>query len=607
MKIGRSNALYLRIVSLIFSVVLLVAVLTNVIYTLITPKLFAEMKAQELIPKAKYLSENYISYSTSPLIAMNENAIKEWIEIESNSIQAYIILIDRFGQISFWSHDETVKNSIFADPDEIKSILDEQINMLLSGESIMFQGSLRKDMISTLVVGEPMRSPVTNQVIGATIIVKPLREIVASLSGLNQALLVSLSLGFILIVLPILLALKSLLKPLGNMRVVAMSMAQGDFSAFATEVGADEIGQLGMTLNYLSRKLSKTISELVVERNRLEQVLNGLTEGIIACDEVGNITHLNPAIGEMFRTKIQGESENAEIVPMEIVPYEIVWNGFKKAISDKTGVIEHIMVDDAIISMNIVPLEDTESNIVGAVGLFRDITEAERLEQTRRDYVANVSHELRTPLTALRGLVEPLKDNMVKDEAKKQHYYEIMHRETLRLSRLVDDLLQLSRLQSGTLVIEWNTFNVEELLLEVKDKYSKTMENSGIDFGMSIEEKCPPVRGNEDRIEQVLTILLDNACKFTPSGGRVDVEVNCKDDKVVIAIKDTGCGIPKDSIEHVFERFYKVDKARSSGGTGLGLSIAKEILEQMGEDITVESAIGIGSKFVFTLPIVLNS
>ncbi|NCC48054.1 MAG: PAS domain-containing sensor histidine kinase, partial [Clostridia bacterium] len=258
--------------------------------------------------------------------------------------------------------------------------------------------------------------------------------------------------------------------------------------------------------------------------------------------------------------------------------------------------------DEKLIEIQIARLPDSRDETAGAVALLRDITESERLEQTRREYVANISHELRTPLTAIRGLLEPLIDGMVSDETTRRRYYGILLRETARLSHLIDDMLELSRLQAHAQPIEMSRLRLQDLLPDLEMKYRSQAEDNELELVMPDQlDQCPPVSGNAARIEQVLVILIDNAIKFTPAGGRVSLELSWDQELVWMTVRDTGIGIDPRDIDHVFDRFYKADKAHQQPGTGLGLSIAREILSRMKQTITVSSVPDQGTAFTFSL------
>lgn len=222
-------------------------------------------------------------------------------------------------------------------------------------------------------------------------------------------------------------------------------------------------------------------------------------------------------------------------------------------------------------------------------------------EQMKNDFISSVSHELRTPLTAMRGLIEPLRDGLVKDEEQRQHLYDIILRETMRLSRLVSDMLELSRLQSGTCSLEKRPFNPGRMLRSVFDAYAQYADDYGQTLRLHAPDALPDVLGNPDRTEQVLVAILDNAMKYTPEGGTIDLIAEPTPELLRVTVKDTGPGIAQADLPHVFERFYKADKAHQGKGTGLGLAIAHEIMKQLGEELTVQSVQGEGSAFTFTL------
>ncbi|EYE89611.1 hypothetical protein Q428_00865 [Fervidicella metallireducens AeB] len=227
---------------------------------------------------------------------------------------------------------------------------------------------------------------------------------------------------------------------------------------------------------------------------------------------------------------------------------------------------------------------------------------AEGLEKTRREYIANISHELRTPIASLRAMSETLLDGLIEDEEEKQRYYQIMLKESIRLQRLINDMLELSKLQSGNSYLKKDKVNISKLIDSVYQKFSCIADDLGIELRLTDEiNNLPLTFTNSERIEQVLVILLDNAFKFTPEGGIVTISSKIDNNKIIISVEDTGKGIPKEDVPFVFERFYKVDKSRTTQGTGLGLAIAKQIMEALDEKIFVISTVEKGTKFSFTV------
>lgn len=389
------------------------------------------------------------------------------------------------------------------------------------------------------------------------------------------------------------------IRPITELRDVAVAVAGGNLDVRANEHISGEMGELGKALNNLSYQLSRSMYTLIVERNRLKHMIDGLSEGIVAVDNQGHVTHINPAMEGLFPK--QKRVLHLPDPRMKLISDKSVWDDFDGVIRTGTPMTRNMESRDMILKMTIAPIVDEIGAIAGAVGLFSDITQMERLEKTRRDYVSNVSHELRTPLTAVRALIEPLKEGMVTAEADRMRYYDIILREVMRLSRLINDQLELSRLQSGTIAIEKKRMLMDDLVYDVCERYSSIAEENGLELKVLTDfGDCPPVFANADRVEQMLIILLDNAIKYTEEGS-VSVSASWDDEKVVLSVKDSGIGIDEKDLPYVFDRFYKVDKAHSGKGSGLGLSIAKELLKKMEEDIWVTSEKGEGSEFSFTI------
>ena len=393
--------------------------------------------------------------------------------------------------------------------------------------------------------------------------------------------------------------LKPAVEPVAKLRDAAVSMADGHLETRADEHVDGELGELGKALNHLSDQLSRNMYTLIVERNRLRNMLNGLSEGIVAINAEGRVTHTNPALGKLISRAKPGT--HFADPRMKTIPDATIWADFDHVMATGEAMTRNLESKDMILRMTVTPIVDEIDAIAGAVGLFSDITQMERLEKTRRDYVSNVNHELRTPLTAMRALIEPLKEGMVTEEADRQRYYDIILREIMRLSRLINDQLELSRLQSGTLSIQKSKMALDDLVYDVCDRYAAIAEEHSLKLTIDTDfSACPQVYANADRVEQMLIILLDNAIKYTEEGS-VGVSATWDNEKVVVTVKDTGIGIEESDLPYVFDRFYKVDKAHSGKGSGLGLSIASELLKRMDEKIWVESEKGVGSAFSFTI------
>ena len=391
--------------------------------------------------------------------------------------------------------------------------------------------------------------------------------------------------------------------PLQKINEVAMEYGKGNFRIRADESHKGEIGELGQSFNFLADRLSKSISELTAERNQLQDIFDVISDGIVVVNSKSVPVTTNKAIHQIFD---RAEKNNMFTERLQLIPFDDVWTDFEDCIASGETKTRQIDTRDYAYQCTIIPKFDSTdpTKVVGATGFFRDIFEEQKNERFRQDYVANISHELRTPLQTLRGLIEPLSDGMVKKEADRQRYYQIILNETMRLSRLIDDMLELSKLQSRTLAFKMFPFNVNNLISNIEIRFKPIMKEAGIKFSVQNNYgDLPTVMGNPDRVEQILVILLDNAKKYTPNGKSITILTDYieAEKKVYISVADTGQGIHEYDIGHIFDRFFKADRARGKKGSGLGLSIAKELLTYMGETITVNSKYEEGSTFTFTL------
>jgi len=467
---------------------------------------------------------------------------------------------------------------------------------------------------------------------GAVFLVKSKTLIRSNLLVLNLSLLIGVSLTLLLMIIPILLLVTRLIKPLVKTRDVALAMQKGDFTQRADENAPAEIGDLAKSVNKLSYNLNLTLSSLHFEKNRLQQLLNNLAEGVLAYDASLLLTHQNQAMLTLFKPYLLEEhkwpDKGRAVNWLQILALE---KEFKQALLTGEAASYKRNYGKMIVAVDIYALSNELNNIVGVLASFRDITEQEEREQTQKDYVANVSHELRTPLTAIRALIEPLCDGIVDNDEDKLRYYHIILDETMRLSRLINQILTLSRLQAKKEKIALEDFSAAELLLTVKSKMLQLAKEKDIELQIPELPDYQPeaadkerelynpaelkdfdlhnylnhdvlIRANFDYLEQLLIILLDNAMKHTPAGGKVQIVVSRGTGCIVISVVDNGEGIAADQQKYVFERFYKIDSSREqTRGNGLGLSIAKQIVESLGGKIWLTSRLHRGSCFSFSV------
>lgn len=515
-------------------------------------------------------------------------------ELPKTSLQGYLDVISTSKEVSYVLVLPGIGENVYTNMDVLPT--DEHLRTLFdrlsNGESVELDDFEISEKRSAICVGRPLYVSKTTY-IGSFILIKEINQINHAFARLSRSLwLVSLLL-LPLLILTSYFAVNQMLHPITEMTKVAKQLSKGNYDVRAKDDYPGELGLFARTLNNMSRALSTTIHQLENEKRQLGYILSSFSDGVAAINSQGELTHYNPALMKMFGT-VDVHST------MDLVPDRSIWEAFEGVVdSQEPRMFHYNLPGDRVLWISVVPVLSDSEGCVGAVGLFKDATEIEKLERMRNEYVANISHELRTPLTSLRGLLEPLADGMVKDPEKQKQYYSIMLHEVERLSRLITDMLQLSRLQAGTEAMEMTMFDVNELLEEVSQSFQTEAKKRNIRIELETAETLSPVLSDRDRIEQVLVILIDNALRYAKS--RICLRASENVHEVVIDVWDDGIGISKENLSRVFERFYKVDKSRKDGGTGLGLSIAKKIMDQLEEQIEVDSKEGEWTCFRFTL------
>lgn len=580
------SVFYWRILVVSIIALLLANIILLAAYTYVGKNTYISIEMANLEPEAEVTRQIYEEYKNG---FMTEDAFQRLIDKQTLSSESAILIADALGKILiFRNNGSTVETQDFGE------YYRAEMQNVLRGQTVENNDLKLLNGETAVSVGIPVRDTESN-VTGGILIIKQIKRIQSAFNQLNNVLT-----GTIFAILPVVMLLVAfstnrLSKPLHDMSNAAIEMSKGRFHVRANEKASGEIGILARALNTLCDNLAQTIYQLRSEKRQLNQLLASFTDGVAAIDNIGCLTHYNPALMKMF-----GAVEVK--VPMDLVPDASIWDMFRTVYESlEPASMHYTLPNERALWITIVPVTDEAGECTGVVGLFKDVTDLERLERTRRDYVANVSHELRTPLTAVRGLLEPLSDGMVTDEETKQRYYRIMLREVIRLSRLITDMLELSRLQSGTEHMEVHAVNLEELLADTRQNYLNEAAQRGIQLKLDLD-KIPYAMTDEDRVEQLLVILLDNAMHYTPEGGSITISAaETAGDRILVSVTDTGCGIASEDLPHIFERFFKTDKSRREGGTGLGLSIAKQIIDKLGENIFVESMANEGTSFHFTL------
>jgi two-component system phosphate regulon sensor histidine kinase PhoR len=391
---------------------------------------------------------------------------------------------------------------------------------------------------------------------------------------------------------------RSLVEPIDELTRVAAQMSAGDLTRTVRPRGGDEIGRLGEMFNQMADRLRTMITTLSAEQKKLAAVVAGMTDGVIASDRTGDVILANRAATDLLDwPEGTGAARRVPWPRLRAVLDEAAQHG--KVCAEELPPTE---TGSRLVEARCAPIVDDAGRPAGAVAVLRDVTDLRRLERARRELTANVSHELRTPLTSIKGFAETLLGGAMREEGACRRFLEIIDQETNRLVKLVDDLLDLSQLESKRLSLELGQVRVREVVSDTVVKMRPLAGSRALELGPAETEVT--VLADRDRLAQVLTNLLDNAIKFTPDGGRIAVGWRALNGEVEVTVVDDGPGIQPADLPHVFERFYKADRSRAAipGGTGLGLAITKHIVEAHGGRIRVASAPGAGTTFAFTLP-----
>lgn len=424
---------------------------------------------------------------------------------------------------------------------------------------------------------------------------RPMRVYSGAALSFRTNLLVSMGVVLLMTLVLSTFAARKVARPARLITETATRLIDGDQVLLPENLPGQEMREIARALNHMSRTVAEAFRDLRCEKETMALILEGLSEGILAVEEAGGILHENAAA----RLLLGGE---------ETLAYRAVMSALRQQREEEQW-DGKLRSGDMVLYYAISRLPDSGGEARrGTVALIRDITEQERLERTRHDYVANISHELRTPLASIRGLAEGLRDGLVTEQRDQDRYHAIIVEEAKRLSRLVNDLLELSSLQSNPAAFEMERVDPNELMYDLHDRNGSLFAQKGVAFERSLPaEPLPDIRSNEDRLAQALTIFLDNALKYTEKGGTVTLGAEKAGGGVRFFVRDTGIGMDEETRRLAFERFHQAEPGRSDKGSGLGLSIAREILQKLNVSIALESESGVGSEFSFVIDGEANS
>ncbi|WP_102692546.1 ATP-binding protein [Rummeliibacillus pycnus] len=530
-------------------------------------------------------------------IASTKSIISDILSDETNAV-----IVDKTGKLAF-----SLQEGLNQDKIKDKIIGEKSFNPVFKSnkpvvKEMMLPSSTEKDHVeSYIVMAFPLNAQKMNH--GVVFIYQSPDAIHRTTKETTRIVFLAAAIAFILTTFFAFFLSTRITSPLRKMREAAFELAKGNFDKKVPVLQNDEIGQLGTAFNQMGRQLKHHMEVINQEKEQLSSILTSMTDAVITFNSDRTIILSNPP-AELLLQKwfINKGSDSEHPIPLEI------FHMLEHVIDLEEELREELELDNTYFLISISPLYSGDS-VRGAVAVLRDKTEEHRLDKLRSDFIANVSHELRTPIAMLQGYSEAIIDDVVSSEEERNEMIRIIYDESQRMGRLVTDLLDLARMESGNITLYKELVPITPVFERITQKFVQAAKEKNIELTYSSAfDESMRINIDEDRIEQVLTNLIDNAIRHTRQNGNVKVIVDQQVSYARIQVKDNGAGIPKEDLEYVFERFYKADKARTrgKGGTGLGLAIAKNIVEAHKGRIKAESEVDVGTNFIFYLPLELH-
>jgi len=466
------------------------------------------------------------------------------------------------------------------------------------GESTRYSTTLGEQMMYVAV-------PVINQgeILGVARIALPL---IAVRNSVNQITLI-ISLATVTTILLAILAAgliaRATTRPIREITKASKRIASGELGQKITVRTRDETGQLAQAFNEMSSNLNKLVGDITTERTKLQTVLANMADGVVTVDVEGKIVLANQATERLFNFREKDVTAKPLIETVRDHEVDEILKLCLKTTQTQTVQFESV-ASKRFLRAIAIPI--VEGKLTGALLLFQDLTELRSLQTMRRELVGNISHELRTPIAGIKAMVETLKDSAIDDKQAATDFLSRIDSEVDRLAQMVAELTELSRIETGRTELRMAPLNLNSLVGDVVTQLNLLAERQQVTITADLTTNLPTIRADNDRIRQTLVNLVHNAIKFNRPGGKVTVSTKAEREFVTVSISDTGIGISKEDLPHVFERFYKADKARSKGGSGLGLAIAKHTIQAHAGNIWALSEEGQGSTFSFSLPLKAN-
>jgi two-component system phosphate regulon sensor histidine kinase PhoR len=523
----------------------------------------------------------FLSPDGEPILSDMANKLGEQI-----NTRVTIIALD--GTVLGDSEEDPAAMENHAARPEIKDALNKGL-----GESTRYSTTLTEKMMYVAV-------PVSHQgeVLGIARVALPLTEIESLVQRVTVSIAVAMAIAALLVMLAAWLIARITTRPIREITAASRKIASGELEQKITIETGDEVEELAYSFNEMSSKLKALVDTISGDKARLETILDNMADGVIMTDNEGNISLANRAVKTLFKIK---DAVNKPLIEV-VRDYEVdellklcLQNADVQDTQYESGTSKRFVRAIAI------PITGYRPG--GVLILFQDLTDIKNLQTTRRELIGNISHEFRTPLASIKAMVETLQDGAVNDREAASDFLPRIAGEVDRLTQMVTELTELTHIETGKAELRLETVNLNLLIEEIIKQLSPQAERQQLSIKTDLDSALPPVQADIERIRQVMVNLAHNAIKFTSPGGSITIASRRGDNSVIVAVTDTGIGISRSDLPHVFERFYKADRARSGGGTGMGLAIAKHAIEAHGGSIRVQSEEGKGSTFSFDLPL----
>jgi two-component system, OmpR family, phosphate regulon sensor histidine kinase PhoR len=447
--------------------------------------------------------------------------------------------------------------------------------------------------------------PITNQsnIVGVARVALPLAAVENSLNQVTLIIILAVVVMAVLAIVAAGLIARATTRPIREITKAAKRIASGELGQKIPVRTRDETGQLAQAFNEMSSNLNKLVGDISIEKTKLQTVLANMADGVIMADAEGKIVLANQATERLFSFREKDVINKPLIEVVYDHEADEILKLCLRTSQMQTAQFESVTSKRFIRAIAIPLIED---RLTGALLLFQDLTELKSLQTMRRELVGNISHELRTPLAGIKAMVETLKDSAIDDKEAAMDFLTRIDSEVDHLTQMVSELTELSRIETGHTELRMSPVNLNLLVEEVVAQLNPLAQRQQVTITTDLATDLSIVRADNDRIRQTLTNLVHNAIKFNHLGGKVTVSTKADRESVTVSVSDTGIGISKEDLPHVFERFYKADKARPRGGSGLGLAVAKHTVQAHGGSIWAQSEGGKGSTFSFSLPLKTN-